>query len=135
MLSRHPVAIRNLRVCYTLEDIPHGQLNCSRCPRCVRTTLELLCVGALDEAESFSRAPLSPESLASSEIDQEFVLGFYEELVDPPRERGRPDLALTVERCLRAGRARISRSRGLLGMANRGFRAARRSASRALRIH
>lgn len=49
-ISKSPVALKYLRVCYTNED---GAFNCGRCAKCLRTMVALYAAGALDKSQTF----------------------------------------------------------------------------------
>lgn len=51
-VARHPGALRILRVCF---HNPGGAYNCGRCPKCVRTMLELRVHGALEQCTTFDQ--------------------------------------------------------------------------------
>jgi hypothetical protein len=62
-LAAHPVALRNLKVCYS-EDT---EWNCGACGKCVMTMLELHAVGALDAGPVFD-LPLDPRRVAALSV-------------------------------------------------------------------
>ena len=51
-LSKSPVALQNLRVCW--QNIP-DVLNCCRCEKCLRTMIVLRLCGVLDQATAFHK--------------------------------------------------------------------------------
>lgn len=51
-VSKSPLALKTLRVCY--HRVP-GKYNCCNCEKCLRTMAELRVCGVLDKAETFER--------------------------------------------------------------------------------
>ena len=49
-VSKSPVALEHLRVCYMNEK---GQYNCGECDKCVRTMIHFYVAGALDKVQTF----------------------------------------------------------------------------------
>ncbi len=88
------LALRNLRVC-TLN--PETSLNCGRCEKCVRTMLELLAVGKLEEATSFSTQQIDLESLEAISLHFSYEAVFYRELIGPLNDRGHHEIAEVLE--------------------------------------
>ncbi len=88
-------ALRNLRVC-TMN--PPDQLNCGKCEKCIRTMTELLALGKLAQAPSFSAQDVSPELLNTIEITTDHQNAWYLELVDLLAARGRSDLVAVIRR-------------------------------------
>lgn len=52
-IANHPLALKNLRVCYINAK---GKFNCGVCDKCLRTMINLLSAGKLQEAETFPHA-------------------------------------------------------------------------------
>ncbi|MHC4845337.1 MAG: hypothetical protein ACYTCU_04155 [Planctomycetota bacterium] len=50
LFEHAPDALRRLRVCFLTE---HGEVNCGKCSKCLRTMLEMRVVGAADLVQSF----------------------------------------------------------------------------------
>lgn len=103
-------ALHNLRVCNKPDRYQPGRLNCGECEKCIRTMLELLAVGAFDRAPVFVRRELSAE-LINTLYMAPAVEPYYEELIHPLTEIGRPDLAGGIRQAL----ARTRREVGLIG--------------------
>ena len=91
-------AFQNFRVC--LANVP-DKLNCGRCEKCVRTMLELEALGLLDRTRAFADNTVRPEWLDAFRITIRVREPFYEELIEPLRQRGREDLAQKIETKLR----------------------------------
>ena len=82
------VALENLRVC---TSAPDTALNCGACEKCVRTMLELLAIGKLDAASSFSSKQIEPEQIKALTLRADEV-AYYQELIDPLASRGHEQL-------------------------------------------
>ncbi len=99
----YPLAINNLRVCPKVYEIPEGFLNCGRCEKCLRTRLEFLAEGILDNSACFPPGnDLVRLVKASPPIHSTYHASQYRELVEPLREQGRIDLAELCEEKLSA---------------------------------
>lgn len=68
-ISRFPVALETLRVCYKNPD---GAYNCCACEKCLRTMTTLYALGKLNEAVTFPR-PLTNEAIETLDISVEAV--------------------------------------------------------------
>jgi len=68
-ISRFPVALETLRVCY---KNPEGAYNCCACEKCLRTMTTLYALGKLNEAVTFPR-PLTNEAIETLDISVEAV--------------------------------------------------------------
>lgn len=90
-------AFQNFRVC--LANVP-DRLNCGRCEKCVRTMTALVAIGALHKTRAFVEDDVTPEMFDGFKITIRHREPFYLELLPLLRERGRDDLALTIERKL-----------------------------------
>jgi hypothetical protein len=88
------VALRNLRVC---TYNPPGMPNCGRCEKCLRTMLELLAVGKLAHASTFSQKDVTEEMLQEVCITNAYENSCYRELIGALRAQGRQDLATCIE--------------------------------------
>src|SRR3984957_19430138 len=62
LVSRHPIALETLRVCY---ENPDSLYNCGKCKKCLRTMDELQQCGALERCVSFPRTGLTSERAAA----------------------------------------------------------------------
>ena len=111
-VARSPVALEHLRVCWQTE------VNCGRCPKCVRTLLTLEALGVRDQAKAFPDVPQLAEVVAAcGQSSPGTTLRFYGEVEDYLVDRDeRPDLVAAIESA-RAGPARtISREEALLAL-------------------
>jgi hypothetical protein len=104
ILTRHPETLLALRVCWVMDEIPEGGLNCGHCTKCVRTLLELVACGANPQDTAFPVKDVTPKMLQGTRLD--FKDEYYTELPLPLRAAHRPDLAEAVEGKLRAWRLR-----------------------------
>jgi hypothetical protein len=90
-------AVENIRVCNKSELYKPGVLNCGRCEKCVRTMLALTALGVMDKALTFQAAEVTEKLVSEAVKLLPVLLPFYEEVIEPLRKIGRPDLAQAVE--------------------------------------
>jgi hypothetical protein len=88
------IGLNNLRVC--LANVK-DRLNCGKCEKCVRTMLGLEAVGVLEKITSFEEKAVTPELLDAFSITIRHREHFYEELLEPLKTCGRPDLVAKIE--------------------------------------
>jgi hypothetical protein len=98
VVADHPAACRHLRVCWENRD---GAYNCGRCPKCLRTMLNLEVAGVRDRFETFP--PVLDEAAirrlpTSRRSDRQLL----EESLWMAEAQGRSDLAALLRRCLAA---------------------------------
>ena len=110
-LAEREDVLNVLRVCYTMDSIPLGAINCGECPKCTRTKLELAALGVLEKVDTFPRKEISLHDVARISIELADQLEYFEELVHPLRTRGLVDLAQAVERRIAAGYWYLGRQR------------------------
>lgn len=91
--------LSHLRVCNRYKQYEPGKFNCSKCEKCIRTMLAFLALGVLDRSKSFLGNDVSAEMLSDISIERKTY--FYQELIEPLRQNGRPDLATVIEEKLR----------------------------------
>ncbi len=95
------VALQNLKVCNQIRSIKPGELNCGQCEKCLRTRLELLALGVLDETQAFSPSEISEEQLwANVFMDDPHSVSYYRELIAPLEAKGRHDLVHVIKRLI-----------------------------------
>jgi hypothetical protein len=94
LIAEWDVALRDLRVC-TMN--PAEGLNCGRCEKCLRTMLELLACGKLDQTSAFPAQDVTVDQVLNIHIGVDFPAPWYQELVTPLTERGRSDLARAIQ--------------------------------------
>lgn len=87
------VALQNLRVC-TMN--PATGLNCGVCEKCIRTMLELLAVGKLEQASSFSVRHVDPSRLEVLKINADYQVTWYRELLDPLASAGQDQITKII---------------------------------------
>jgi hypothetical protein len=97
LVASWEAALQNLRVCNREQYYRPGQLNCGECEKCVRTMLALLAVGALHKTNAFSHADVSAELVLNRVHLSQAIIPFYEELLTPLAEQGRPDLVQAIQ--------------------------------------
>lgn len=107
LLTGWEVGLNNLRVCNKEEHYQRERLNCGECEKCLRTMLALLALGALEKTRAFARRDLSSDLVASKIQVYASVLPFYEELIRPLFEAGRPDLAAIVQKAVIEARGEV----------------------------
>jgi hypothetical protein len=90
-----PAALGSLRVCLAGEG---KTLNCGHCSKCVRTKLELLCIGRLSDARTLAGDVPDPSMVRSRLGVGVETLDYLDEIIAGLRRAGRKDLAAAV-RC------------------------------------
>ncbi len=90
------VALQNIRVCTKSEE-GTSSLNCGKCEKCIRTMTALLSIGALDRSNAFPADDVSVKLLSSVAIKSGYQASCYRELIEPLRQCGRRDLAMTIK--------------------------------------
>ena len=114
-------AMRNLRTCYH-PFRPPDVLNCGRCEKCLRTMVELLAAGKLEECSAFPFDDVTVEMIETLEtipyastpedskegtddtpplLVMKGLANYWRALLPPLRERGRDDLVAALEKKLR----------------------------------
>jgi hypothetical protein len=94
LIAGWDAALRNLRVC-TMNP-PHA-LNCGQCEKCLRTMLELLACDKLDQTAAFGRRGVTADQIAAIQLEVDFPVFWYEEVIAPLAERGRLDLVEAIK--------------------------------------
>jgi hypothetical protein len=106
-LSRVPVALQSLKVCWQGKD--QGR-NCGVCEKCVRTQLNLMAVGVTD-APCFDR-PLDPRRIRQLAIDTDLVLAELTSIVEyGERQHIDADWFRALRRRVQEGRSTPRRGR------------------------
>lgn len=103
IIAERKIALENLRVCWMMNEIPEGQINCGKCPKCVRTMAELLVLDKLGEASTFPGNVLTKEMFETTRIELYVQREYYLELIQPMLEIGRHDLAHIIQKKLSEG--------------------------------
>jgi hypothetical protein len=106
LLADWPAALRLMQPCHYVTIPPAGQINCGRCEKCVRTMLGLLALGRLKESSAFPHDDVTAAMIRSIPVATSVKADLLEQLVEPLRNAGRPDLVAAIERKLRAFRWR-----------------------------
>jgi hypothetical protein len=130
-ISARDPELATLIVCPNLPPPPFD--NCGVCEKCVRTMTALEAMGRLESTRTFPLRVVTP-ALIHGAIVSASEEGFWNELVNPLRSRGRDDLAAAVERKLCEarretgfkGRVRRFDRENLGGVLTRSIRRARR---------
>jgi hypothetical protein len=94
LIAEWNAALQNLRVC-TMN--PPDQLNCCKCEKCIRTMTELLALGKLAQAQSFSVHDVSSDLLNTIEITTEHQEAWYLETIKLLEAQGRHDLVKVIQ--------------------------------------
>lgn len=93
IIADWPIALASLRVCFEGKD---GEMNCGSCPKCIRTRLELLCAGRLQDASTLpGDEPSAQEVRAGLHVESQ-TIAFVSTLKDALKAIGRTDLARAV---------------------------------------
>lgn len=90
LIAQWPAALAALRVCF---DGKSGHLNCGICPKCIRTKLELLCAGKLQDAQTFPKGELTAQTIRQGLDLESHTISFISTLKKALQEIGRADLA------------------------------------------
>lgn len=93
LLGQYPESLSVLRVCYMMNEIPEGQINCGKCPKCIRTKIELLASGLLERAETFSDKTIGRKTLRGMAVNHAHDLEYVGEPIDRLREIGENEIA------------------------------------------
>jgi len=97
ILAGWDTALKHLRVCNRVETYSEQQFNCGRCEKCLRTMLALYYWDALDKAPAFPRVALTEELVREAVQLSRTCFRFWPELIEPLKQKGRPDLARGVQ--------------------------------------
>ncbi|MCP3941955.1 MAG: hypothetical protein GY710_10795 [Desulfobacteraceae bacterium] len=98
IVSSWDAAFQNFRVC--LANVP-DRLNCGKCEKCVRTMTELTALGILHKTRAFVEDEVNPEDIEQFDITIRVRPPFYRPMIPLLRQRGRDDLADTIEKLLK----------------------------------
>ncbi len=93
MIADWPIALASLRVCFEGKD---GEMNCGSCPKCIRTKLELLSVGKLQDARTMPGGEPTPQTVRAGLDLEPQTIPFVSTLKDALNAIGRGDLARAV---------------------------------------
>lgn len=94
IVSQWDTAFNNFRVCLANAK---DKLNCGQCEKCVRTMTELTALGLLDKTTAFVQNEVLAKDIARYDITIRDRSPFYRPLIELLKERGRNDLANTIE--------------------------------------
>ena len=109
MIADWEAGLQSLRVCTQIDSAlrsPSKGLNCGKCEKCVRTMTALLAVGALGRTQVFPENDVSKEMLRSVPVTSNLPVGYYRELIEPLKLKGRNDLVQVIRRMLLVYRIR-----------------------------
>ncbi len=90
-VSRDPIAMENLRVCWESKD---GK-NCGHCLKCLRTMAVLEVIGALESCPTFVEGSLDLDLLSRQYLGR--TEAYFQKLIEFANQRGRPDVAQAIE--------------------------------------
>ena len=93
MIADWPLALASLRVCFEGRD---GEMNCGSCPKCIRTKLELLCAGKLQDARTMPGGEPTPQTVRAGLDLEPQTIPFVSTLKHALHAIGRGDLARAV---------------------------------------
>jgi hypothetical protein len=96
IVAEWPEGLSILKPCLLDEMPTSDRLNCGQCEKCVRTMLGLLTLGKLREAPTFAFDDVTPKMLEPIWIDNPVTMPYYEQMIEPLRARGRPDLVASI---------------------------------------
>jgi hypothetical protein len=108
-ITRSPVALQHLRVCYKSED---GG-NCGACNNCYRTMLALDALGALQRCVTFAPGALDLRRVERIFCRHDYDIRQFGYVLDLARARGRGDIARAVQRALAGSNTLRRRIRAL----------------------
>jgi len=94
LLGQWEAGLQGVRVCWTN---PADALNCGHCEKCVRTMLELMVAGKLDQSRAFPTKTITPEEILPLPLTAPYADAQWLDLVDPLRRLGRHDLVKAIE--------------------------------------
>ncbi len=99
-LSRHPVALRNLHVCFRAVS----DHNCGSCEKCLRSMTALELLGCLSSAESFPVKRLDVGRVARAYLGHPGLEAYYRPIRAGAVARGRRDVVRAVDRAVKRSR-------------------------------
>lgn len=105
LVARSQAALAGLNVC-DIRVEGRGYLNCSRCPKCLRTmvTLDLYGAAGAEAAPAFDWAGYTPAAFARVFLRTESDLSLAREIHDAAAAAGRQDIVAACDVALRRGR-------------------------------
>jgi hypothetical protein len=98
LLAEWDLGMQNIRTCNNSELYQNEALNCGRCWKCVSAMLAFFGLGVLDKTLAFPRLELTKELVESAVEIWGTTVCFYEDLPPLLINKGRPDLAVVIER-------------------------------------
>jgi hypothetical protein len=98
LLAEWDLGMQNIRTCNKSELYQNEELNCGRCWKCVSAMLAFFGLGVLDKTRAFPRLELTKELVESAIEIWGTTVCFYEDLPPLLVNKGRPDLAVVIER-------------------------------------
>ncbi len=90
-VSRNPVALENLRVCWESE----AGSNCGHCLKCLRTMTVLEIIGALENCPTFAAGSLDLDLVSRQYLGRTEL--YFQKLIEFANQRGRSDIARAIE--------------------------------------
>lgn len=96
-LAKKPESLEALRVCYMMNNIPTGEINCGKCSKCTRTKVELLSHGLLNDAKTFSDKSISPVALRGLTVRHPHEVEYVGEPIKSLRQIGENEIADHLE--------------------------------------
>jgi len=114
LLADWPEVLPLLNVCSSFTA-PEVGMNCGRCEKCMRTMLELLICGKLEDCPTFPERTIDPKLLSQVRVRSLSAKAYMKQCIGPLRAMGRNDLANIVEAILAEFRA-FQRKKSLYGL-------------------
>lgn len=102
LISDWDVALQNIRTCNQSDLYRPDMLNCGQCRKCITTMLALMALGTLGKSHAFPVDGISPAFLRSNFEIYKTTAMWWQEVVQPLRERGHEELARVIEKKLDA---------------------------------
>jgi len=108
ILAAWEPALALMQPCHYIEVPPHGQINCGRCEKCVRTMLDLIGLGVLARAPAFADDDVAPEWIEWMGLPSLVKVELLAQSLPALRAVGRDDLVGAVERRIERARRELA---------------------------
>ncbi|MFO0075490.1 MAG: hypothetical protein ACK531_04350 [Cyanobacteriota bacterium] len=108
LLSEWPAGLDLIQPCHLLTIPEAGRLNCGRCEKCLRTKINLACLGLPISGRTFTDASLQPGALLRMPLVSRAKVRLFQPLVPELWRRGYRRLAVTLATRLWLARLRLA---------------------------